>query len=225
MSALMDLLRVLWEPGPVFERVREKPSFWWPFLGLCVVQMVIAGFQLPFTKALMQARMASAPAGSPDPSKFAAIGIIFVPIGIGIALLIGGLILWILTSIFSGEAKFATIMSVTAYASVPSIVLLGLASMGVLMMKGAGAVSSPADMQPSVGSLVMLFPDAHGFAGGILRGLNIFAIWGAIITAIGISTTHKTSKGTGYAVAFTALAIGLIVGGALASIFAGKMGG
>jgi hypothetical protein len=225
MSALMDLLRVLWEPGPVFERVREKPSFWWPFLGLCVVQMLIAGFQLPFTKALMQARMASAPAGSPDPSKFAAIGIIFVPIGIGIALLIGGLILWILTSIFSGEAKFATIMSVTAYASVPSIVLLGLASMGVLMMKGAGAVSSPADMQPSVGSLVMLFPDAHGFAGGILRGLNIFAIWGAIITAIGISTTHKTSKGTGYAVAFTALAIGLIVGGALASIFAGKMGG
>jgi hypothetical protein len=225
MSALMDLLRVLCEPGPVFERVREKPSFWWPFLGLCVVQMLIAGFQLPFTKALMQARMASAPAGSPDPSKFAAIGIIFVPIGIGIALLIGGLILWILTSIFSGEAKFATIMSVTAYASVPSIVLLGLASMGVLMMKGAGAVSSPADMQPSVGSLVMLFPDAHGFAGGILRGLNIFAIWGAIITAIGISTTHKTSKGTGYAVAFTALAIGLIVGGALASIFAGKMGG
>jgi hypothetical protein len=225
MSALMDLLRVLWEPGPVFERVREKPSFWWPFLGLCVVQMVIAAFQLPFTKAMMQARMASAPAGSPDPSKFAAIGIIFVPIGIGIALLIGGLILWILTSIFSGEAKFATIMSVAAYASVPSIVLLGLASMGVLMMKGAGAVSSPADMQPSVGSLVMLFPDAHGFAGGVLRGLNIFAIWGAIITAIGISTTHKTSKGTGYAVAFTALAIGLIVGGALASIFAGKMGG
>ena len=108
MSALMDLLKVLWEPAPVFDRVREKPSFWWPFLGLCVVQMVIAAFQLPFTKAIMQANMASAPAGAPDPSKFAAIGIIFVPIGIGIALLIGGVVLWVLTSIFAGEAKFST---------------------------------------------------------------------------------------------------------------------
>ncbi len=225
MSALMDLLKVLWEPGAVFERVREKPSFWWPFLGLCVVQMVIAAFQLPFTKAMLQANMASAPAGAPDPSKFAAIGIIFVPLGIGIALLIGGVVLWVLTSIFAGEAKFGTIMSVTAYSSVPSIVLLGLASMGVLMMKGAGAISSPADMQPSVGSLIMLFPDAHGFAGGILRGLNVFAIWGCILTAIGITTTHRTSKGTGYAVAFTALAIGLIVGGAFAAMFAKRMGG
>lgn len=225
MSALMDLLKVLWEPGPVFERVREKPSFWWPFLGLCVVQIVIAALQLPFTKAMMQANMASAPAGAPDPSKFAAIGLIFVPLGVGIALLIGGAVLWVLTSIFAGEAKFATIMSVVAYSSVPSIVLLGLASMGVLMMKGVAAVSSPMDMQPSVGSLVMLFPDAHGFAGGILRGLNVFAIWGSIITAIGISTTHKTSKGTGYAVAFTALAIGLIVAGAFGALFAKKMGG
>ena len=56
MSALMDLLKVLWEPGPVFERVREKPSFWWPFLGLCVIQIVIFVLQMPFTKAMMQAR-------------------------------------------------------------------------------------------------------------------------------------------------------------------------
>jgi hypothetical protein len=225
MSALMDLLKVLWEPGAVFERVREKPSFWWPFLGLCVVQIVIVAFQMPFTKAMMQARMASAPPGAPDPSKFAAVGLIFVPIGIGIALLIGGVVLWVLTSIFAGEAKFTTIMSVVAYSSVPSIVLLGLASVGVLMMKGVGAVSSPADMQPSVGSLLMVMPNVHGFMGGILRGLNIFAIWGALITAIGITITHKTSKGTGYAVAFTALAISLLVAGAFGAIFASRMAG
>ena len=225
MSELMDLLKVLWEPGAVFERVREKPSFWWPFLGLCVVQIVIGVLQLPFTKAMMQTRMASAPPGAPDPSKFAAIGLIFVPIGIGIALLIVGAVLWILTSIFAGEAKFGTLMSIAAYCAVPSIVLLGLASAGVLMMKGVGAVTSPADMQPSVGSLIMLFPDAHGFAGGILRGLNIFAVWGSVLTAIGITVTHKTSKGTGYAIAFTALAISLIVGGAFAAMFASRMAG
>lgn len=225
MSALMDLLKVLWEPGAVFERVREKPAFWWPFLGLCVVQIVIFVLQMPFTKAMMQARMATAPAGSPDPSKFAAIGVIFVPIGLGIGLLIVGVVLWVLTSIFAGEAKFGTIMSIAAYCAVPSVILLGLASAGVLMMKGVGAISSPMDMQPSVGSLITLFPNAHGFAAGIFRGLNVFAIWGAVLTAIGITTTHRTSKGTGYAVAFTGLAIGLLVGGAFAAMFAGKMAG
>ena len=45
MSELMDLLKVLWEPGAVFERVREKPAFWWPFLGLCIVQIVIGVMQ------------------------------------------------------------------------------------------------------------------------------------------------------------------------------------
>lgn len=225
MSALMDLLNVLWEPGAVFERVREKPSFWWPFVGLCLVQIVIFVLQMPFTKAMMQARMASAPPGTPDPSKFAIIGVFFVPIGLGIGLLIVGAVLWILTSIFAGEARFGTIMSIVAYCAVPSVVLLGLASVGVLMMKGVGAVTSPADMQPSVGSLIMLFPDAHGFAGGVLRGLSVFAIWGSVLTAIGITITHKTSKGTGYAIAFTALAISLIVGGAFAAMFASRMGG
>ena len=225
MSELLDLLKVLWEPGAVFERVREKPAFWWPFLGLCVVQVVIFVLQMPFTKAMMQARMASAPPGSPDPSKFAVIGVIFVPIGLAIGLLIVGAVLWVLTSIFAGEAKFGTLLSIATYCAVPSIAILGLASVGVLMMKGVGTISSPADMQPSVGSLMMLFPDAHGFAAGILRGLNVFAIWGCVLTAIGITVTHRTSKGTGYAIAFTALAISLIVAGAFGAMFAGKMGG
>jgi hypothetical protein len=42
----------------------------------------------------------------------------------------------------------------------------------------------------------------------ILRPLNPFSIWGVVLTAIGVSTTQKMSKGTGYTIAIITFAIG-----------------
>ena len=42
MNAVLDLVKVLYEPGAVFERLREKPSFWQPFITICVVQRCCA---------------------------------------------------------------------------------------------------------------------------------------------------------------------------------------
>src|SRR3954465_14113094 len=83
-SAFLDVFRVLFEPTAVFERVRERPRFLAPFLVICVIQIAIYFFNLPFMKAGMAAQMASRPAGGPDPSKFLFIGALFIPIGIGI---------------------------------------------------------------------------------------------------------------------------------------------
>src|SRR5213594_1709015 len=88
-SSLMDVLRVLYEPGAVFERVREKPSFLVPFLVICAVQIVLYFANMPFLKAGMAAQFAARPPGGPDPSKFLWIGGVFIPVGVAIALLIG----------------------------------------------------------------------------------------------------------------------------------------
>src|SRR5262249_21011449 len=125
-SSLLDVFKVLYEPGAVFERVRERPAFLLPFLAICVIQIVIYFVNMPFMKAGMAAKLATAPAGGPDPSKFLVFGVIFIPIGIGIALVIGGGLLWVLVSLFGGEAKFGTLLSVATYASVPSVILLAI---------------------------------------------------------------------------------------------------
>jgi membrane protein, antimicrobial resistance system len=223
MGALMDLVKVLFEPTAVFERVREKPSFLMPFIGLSIVQMIVTALNLPFVKAMMQARMASAPAGAPDPSKFAVIGILTAPIGIALILVILGFVLWVLVSIMGGEAKFRTLMSVAAYSAVPSVVLLNLIGSLILRLKGVESVTSPMDMQPAVG-LDLLMPGATGFLGAVLKGINPFSIWALVLTAIGVSTTHKLSKGTGYAVATISFLLGLMLGAAAASMFAGRAG-
>ena len=214
-NSLFDVVKVLYEPGAVFERVRERPSFLVPYLAICIVQIAIYFLNMPFMKAGLAAQMASRPAGGPDPSKFLILGVIFIPLGIGLALLIGGGLLWVLVSLFGGEAKFSRLLSVAAYASVPSIILLALVGAIVLQMKGTGQMTSMQDLQPSLG-LDLLVPGAKGFAEAALKAINPFGIWGLVITAIGISTTHRLSKGTGYIIATITFLIGVCIAGAFA---------
>src|SRR6059036_3442566 len=179
MNAVLDLVKVLYDPGAVFERLREKPSFWQPFIAICVVQLVLGVLQLPYTKAAMAAQFAQmqarGAAGPADPSKFAMIGLLFLPIGLLLIFLILAALLWVLTSVLAGDAKFATLLSVTTYAGI-TFVLLSVAGLATLMLKGV------------------------------------------ILTAIGIQTTHRTSKGTAYTVAAVAFLIGTLIGAGFAML-------
>jgi hypothetical protein len=221
-SAIADVFKVLYEPTAVFERVRERPKFLMPFLVICVVQIVIYVVNMPFLKAGMQAQMAQAqaPAGGPDPTKFLAIGAVFIPVFIGIALLLGALILWVLVSLVGGDGKFGTLLSVCTYASVPSVILLAVVGTIVLHMKGVGGITSPQDMQPALG-LDLLSPGTRGFLGATLKAINPFGIWGLVLTAIGVSVTHRVSKGSGYIVATIAFLIGVAITGIFAGLFGG----
>jgi len=214
-SSLADVFKVLYEPGATFERVRARPSFLMPFIVICVVRIAFYFLNMPFMRAGMAAQMATRPAGGPDPSKFLVFGAIFIPVGIGIALVIGGGLLWVLVSLFGGEAKFGTLMSVATFASVPSVILLAIVGAIVLQMKGAGQITSMQDLQPALG-LDLLVPSATGFVGAALKAVNPFGIWGLVLTAIGVSTTHRLSKGTGYTIATIVFLIGVCIAGAFA---------
>jgi hypothetical protein len=168
-SSLADVFKVLYEPGATFERVRARPSFLMPFIVICVVQIAFYFLNMPFMRAGMAAQMATRPAGGPDPSKFLVFGAIFIPVGIGIALVIGGGLLWVLVSLFGGEAKFGTLMSVATFASVPSVILLAIVGAIVLQMKGAGQITSMQDLQPALG-LDLLVPSAGVRGGGVEGG-------------------------------------------------------
>src|SRR6185503_2893459 len=121
VSAMLDVFKVLYEPGAVFERVAAKPSFLMPFIVVVVVQIIIGIVNLPFMQAAMKVQMAAAgaPAGGPDPSKFAVVGLAFIPIVICILLVISAFLLWVLVSLVGGEGKFEMLLSVATYCSVP----------------------------------------------------------------------------------------------------------
>jgi len=217
MGAVLDLVKVLFEPTAVFERVRERPRFLAPFITLAVITVIIVALQLPYTKAALAAQFAATPNMTPEQTqtgmKFAAVGIVIAPIFFGLFLVINALILWVSTSVLGGEGKFATLLSVTTYASI-TYALLQVIGVVVLTMRGPGSVTSMLDLQPSLG-LDLLAPDAKGFTLGLLRGINPFTLYGVFLTATGIAVTHKTSKGVAYTAAGVQFVIALLIGAAL----------
>src|SRR3989442_2419197 len=91
---------------------------------------------------------------------------------VALILVINAGILWVLVSVMGGEAKFASLLSVSTYAFSTGI-LLQLAGLAVLMLKGPGGVTGMEDLQPALG-LDLLAPGAKGFTLAFLRGINPF---------------------------------------------------
>jgi len=203
--------------------VRAQPNFFAPFLAIIAVQCVLFFVNLPYLKVAIAAQMA-AQAGAqsrpmPGDALLAIFGLLGLVIVLGIIFVITGLILWMLASVLGGgEAKFTTMLSVAAYSAVPSAILLSIIGTLVLHLQGSSGLTSPQDMQPALG-LDLLSPGAKGFVGAILKAINPFSLWGLVLTAIGVSTTQRMSKGSGYMVAVITFVIGLLIAGGLAAIF------
>jgi hypothetical protein len=202
-NPVIDVLKVLYEPGDVFERVRLQPKFLAPFLTIVVIQCVLFFINLSYLKVAIQAQMATAAPGRPVPGSgtLIAFGVIFTAIILGLLLLISALVLYVGSSVSGGgEAKFGTLLSVAVYSAVPSTIVLTLVGMIVLHLQGTGQLTSPQDMQPALG-LDLLASGTKGFVGGLLAGINPFTIWTFVLTALGVSTTQRMAKGNAYAVA------------------------
>jgi hypothetical protein len=210
MGTLLDLVRVLYDPGAVFERVRERPRFLAPFIALALVLIVVALLERPYVQAAMAARLARlGEAGAPVAAAggtFAVVGALLAPVGFAIVLAVSGAILWLLVTMVGVEARFPVLLSVATYVSVTGV-LLQLARLAVLMLRGTGAVASVDDLQPPLG-LDLLAPDAGRVATALLGQVNPFTVWGVILTAIGIRVTHRTSTAAASGVAAATFLLG-----------------
>jgi hypothetical protein len=215
MSAVLDLLKLLYEPTAVFERGREKPRFLAPFIALALAVVLITILQLPYSKAAMVAQMSQRPNMTPEQVqtalKLASAAVVVAPLFFAIILVINAFLLWVVVSLVGGEARFRMLLSVTTYASI-AYVLLSAVGLIVLTMRGTSAIASPLDLQPALG-LDLLAPDAKGFALALLRGINPFSLYGLFLTATGIAVTHRISNGAAYTAAALQLLVALTIVG------------
>ena len=220
MGAFLDVFRVLYEPGAVFGRVAEKPKFLAPFIAIAILATIVGYLMTPYQIAAGAAKIAelaqSNPQAAENARKFSGFGFVFAPIGYGIFLVILATVLWVLVSIFGGDGKWGTVLSISTYVSITGI-LLQLVGFIVLAMKGVDSVTSPVDLQPPLG-LNLLAPSTGGFLGGLLAGINPFTIWSAFLYAMGIQITHKTSKNAAWGAAITMSLITIVLFAALASL-------
>ncbi len=213
MTPLLDLVRVLYEPGAVFTRVKERPAVLIPMVTLIVVSLILGFLALPFVKAgiagVMAAQAQARGGQMPDAGTAAMIQIIATAIFLPIAILISGTLLWILASIFGLNASFVRLLSVSCYSTVLYLLQVGFGLI-VLSMRGIESVTSPMDLQPAFG-LDLLFPNLTGYVGALVKGVNIFSLWGVFVQGVGITKTHDTSPKTGYTIAGVAFLLFLLL--------------
>lgn len=219
MGGVLDLFNVLYDPIAVFARVKEKPRFWGPFLGLAVLQVAITLLMMPYSRALMETMaQARGGTGAAPPAWAAYAGVIVAPIVLAIGLLLSGAVLWVLVSVIAGEGSFPRLLSVVTYVGITGI-LLTVASLAVLML-GGGRIQTPADLRPGLG-LDLLAPNAGGFLKTLLWMVNPFTLWGLVLTGLGVAGTHNTSKGNAFTIATIAFVINALIAAALSLLGGG----
>ncbi len=217
MNAVLDLFNVLHEPTAVFERVREKPRWLVPLLINIALLMVLTFVLRPYYIAAFQGVAGSLPpeqaARMPSPQTQAMFGVIFTPLAVFLGVLAGAGLLWVAGALTGAEARYKMMLAVLSHSYI-TFVLYSVVAGLVLFTRGVESVSGMEDLRPALG-LDLLAPDAGRFLGAFLNGINPFSIWGVWLTGVGVSVTHKTSRGTGMTVAAIAYLIGLAISSAL----------
>lgn len=226
MSEVATLGNIFFEPGNVFDDMRRKPRF---LIAGILVLVAISIFQIVFIekigyKEIVKSRIESSSRtrdmdkaqkaqiveqqGS-DMIKYITYGA--TPVVIAVVFLIGGLIYWGMASAMGGSGKFLGGVSVWVYSSLPPAILFTLANLIVLFLKSVDDI----DIANSSNGLVKANPsffidaNANPVLAALLGSIDLFAIWGWVLAAIGLQRVFKLSSGASWGVVLILALVGV----------------
>jgi hypothetical protein len=133
-----------------------------------------------------------------------------------IVIFVGGLIYWLGANAMGGDARYLHGVSVWVYSWFPPFVVSMILNTVVLFLKSADDI----DVVASSGGLIQANPSmlidgkAQPVLNALLSSIDLFAIWGWILAAIGLRVVAKLTSGTAWAVvmilALTGIAIKVV---------------
>ncbi len=220
VSDISRLVRVLFSPGAVFTELRDHPSPWIPGLIISVALAGLGILMAPFSGKAMRLGMEAS--GQPVPSWvdrmpiFQAIG---APVVVFALSAVSALVLWVAVMALGEEAPYKRLYTVVIYSWVVGIIQYVLTYV-VLTMRGLDAIRTPQDAQVSLGldNLVPAEMAVGGFVRGLLAGIGPLAIWGLVITAIGLMVMIGVPKAKAWVAASVSFVVGLLITAGLASL-------
>jgi len=178
-----SLFGLITHPGEQFERMREKPAFWFPLV-IVLILSVTAGYMLsqkiPLSADL--AEMPDAEAFQAAMKGFSIIGGIF---GSVIAMLISALIYWLIVKIGRGTTNFVHMFSLSVFTHF--IVAIGQFIGGLVIYY------SNIDPTIAVTSLSSIIPADEPLK-SVLGVFDIFTIWSLALVALGLQKVGGISK-------------------------------
>lgn len=227
MSEIATIANVFIEPENTFKDMIRKPR--WVIAGI-LISLIVGAYSLGLQMKVGEAGMRNfiteqvdkgfgADRMSPEQKKdtvemqmtinkytqYA------VPVFVFISFFIGGFLYWIGSKAFGGTGGFFQNLSVWIYASLPPTVIGMIANFIVLALKSADEIDLATSQRGLLQASPAFFIDgkANPVIATVLSTLDLFAIWGWILAAIGLSVVNKMSKGASWTLIFIIVLVGL----------------
>lgn len=238
MSEAATLGGIFFEPGKTFDDLRRKPRF---LMASLIIILIVTAFNAFFIQKIgyekiVRDRLESSARTQQLPSDqkeqiiqsqsapvWKAISYGAAPIALLIVFALGGLIYWLGANAMGGSARFLHGVSVWVYSSLPPTLVFMLANIIVLLLKSVDDIDIGQAQRGLVQANPSMFIDgkASPVLAAVLSSIDLFAIWGWVLAAIGLQRVAKISPGAAWAIV---LILGLI-GVALRVVFAAAFGG
>jgi hypothetical protein len=225
MSEVGTLGSIFFEPGRTFDDLKRKPRF---IIAAVIMSLLVFGYSFGLQTKIGEAGLRSYIAEQMDKqapnmpadqkasqvdlqmtiSKYSSYA---VPVVVFIAFLIGGLFYWAAAKAFGGEGGFLHAVSVFTYSSFPPTVVSMIASFIIMAIKPAEDIDLALSQRSLINANPSFFVDGHSVPvlATLLATLDIFAIWGWILAAIGLRITNRLSSGSAWAIVIIIALIGV----------------
>ncbi|WP_170885534.1 YIP1 family protein [Bacillus alkalicellulosilyticus] len=206
-----SMLGIVWSPIEQFERIKEKPKVLVPMIILTLI-WGIAGAMLSFGMDIKWLLASIPPEQHAEFAQMESflrissfIGYLITPI---VVILIVSAIMLLISKATTSEVTFKQLFSMNVFISF----------IGALSLLVNGGLAILLDVDPmipitSVGNMMQ----AEGVAGAILNQVELFAVWGVILTALGLIKVANFHRVLAWSVSiiFTLVTVGFAVIGAL----------
>jgi hypothetical protein len=190
---------MIWSPTEQFERIKERPKIWGALAivtVLFVIGMYLTSLGIPMEiEGISEEQLAQI-------SMFSTITLMITGVITPIfGVLISTVIYLIIAKIARSEVSFKQLFSMNTYIMIISALSVIVNGIGIALLSG-----SVETIYTSLGSLI----EAEGAMGALLNSLELFTIWGVILSAIGLQKVANFSKGLAWTISIIFFAIGVI---------------
>lgn len=204
-----QLLGMIMNPREQFERIRENPKIVVALIVVTLLALIAALFSFKGMEQILEAEL-----GAVSEEEMMILTIIaqisavvtalFTPI---VTVLISSAIYMLIAKIVQKDVTFKQLFSMFFYIAFINIGLNGLVN-GFFSMFVKNA--NPEAALTSLNSII----GAEGVMGVLLSSIEVFSIWGIILTAMGLQIVAQFSKGLawGTVIAFYIISIGILIG-------------
>lgn len=190
-----SLFGMILNPTEQFEKIKKRPLIWGAMV--IVTILTVIGSWLMSLGIEIQDDM-----GIPNMEIFVQINSIIVGLLSPVfVVLISSFIYWIIIKIARSEATFQQLFSMNTYIMIISAFSILINGALTAILGGDGEV-----LFTSLGSLIVV----EGAMAGLFNNLEVFTIWGVILSAIGLHKVGELSKGLAWTISIAFFVIAII---------------